>query len=569
MRIRSFIDKYGKKIELEKINLFIGPNNVGKSQILKDIRDKMLDKSRNGIILESIEYELPHSYHEFIKEFAMNPHKQKLDTFTVEFIDSSLKNMEDFELHKSTIESFELDFSTRAKEIFESYFSKTRVAYLDASSRLELANSVTPVNPTKRKPNSILQMLVENPNETEFESELQDIFHKAFGMSIKIDETRQGIITFKVGKNNELKYAPLEQKLLKEYMKSYTMLEDQGDGFRSFVGIILSILLSKDKIILIDEPEAFLHPTQVRVLGNWIGNYLSKTSNQIIITTHSSHLLGSVLNNSEVKVLRLDREDNTTHFNQIASGTVNKISKNPLLSNFSILESLFYRGVILCEGDTDRIFYRSLINKVRDNNEEILFINTNGVGVMKKIIPLIKESNVPFKLILDFDLMLNNDELKSIVHLITDQSSEIISDFKNLLRNIYGKSEEELKMETLSKMKDLVSGPETHELTIFQLKKAIESISKMSKYSDIKRNGINAFDSNNKELIDGLITKLNKVGIFVVPVGELESWMNLGTSDKNEWIQAALSMDYEKDIPNNLKKFIKDLNNSFVQNKNP
>jgi predicted ATP-dependent endonuclease of OLD family len=346
------------------------------------------------------------------------------------------------------------------------------------------------------------------------------------------------------------------------------MLEDQGDGFRSFVGIILSILLSKDKIILIDEPEAFLHPTQVRVLGNWIGNYLSKTTNQIIITTHSSHLLSSILNNSEVKVLRLDRQDNTTHFNQITSETVNKISKNPLLSNFSILESLFYRGVILCEGDTDRIFYRSLINKVRDNNEEILFINTNGVGVMKKIIPLIKESNVPFELILDFDVILKNDELKSIVHLITDQSSEIISDYKNVLQNIYGKSEEELKMELLNKMNDLVSSPETNELTFTQLKKVIENIPKMSRYSDTKRHGTNAFDSNNKALVDELITKLSNVGIFIVPVGELESWMNLGTSDKNEWIQAALSMDYDKDIPDNLKKFIKDLNNSFIQNKN-
>lgn len=63
---------------------------------------------------------------------------------------------------------------------------------------------------------------------------------------------------------------------------------------------------------------------------------------------------------------------------------MNKISKNPLLSNFSILESLFYKGVILCEGDTDRIFYRSLLNKVRDNNEDILFINTNGVGINEK-----------------------------------------------------------------------------------------------------------------------------------------------------------------------------------------
>lgn len=304
------------------------------------------------------------------------------------------------------------------------------------------------------------------------------------------------------------------------------------------------------------------------VLGNWIGNYLSKTTNQIIITTHSSHLLSSILSNSEVKVLRLDRQDNITYFNQISSEIVNKIRKNPLLSNFSILESLFYKGVILCEGDTDCIFYRSLLNKVRDNNEDILFINTNGVGVMKKIIPLIKESNIPFILILDFDTLLNNDPLKNIVHLITSQSTELISDSRNLLQNIYGKSEDELKIETLNKVNVLASSPDAHQLTFSQLKKNIENISKISRYGDTKRNGINSFDSNTRELAEDLINKLIKIGIFVVPVGELESWMNLGTSDKNEWIQAALSKDYDKDIPCNLKDFINNLNNSFIQNTN-
>lgn len=102
MRIRSLIDKNGRGIDLEKINLFIGPNNVGKSQILKDIRDKMLDRSRTGVILESIEYELANSHTEFIKEYTLNPHKERHDIFVVEFIDFNLRNLTSFELDEST-----------------------------------------------------------------------------------------------------------------------------------------------------------------------------------------------------------------------------------------------------------------------------------------------------------------------------------------------------------------------------------------------------------------------------------------------------------------------------------
>src|SRR3954452_10968168 len=44
-------------------------------------------------------------------------------------------------------------------------------------------------------------------------------------------------------------------------------LEKEGDGMRSFVGILLHVLLSNDMISLVDAPEAFLHPPQARLIG--------------------------------------------------------------------------------------------------------------------------------------------------------------------------------------------------------------------------------------------------------------------------------------------------------------
>ncbi|WP_304722163.1 AAA family ATPase [Conexibacter sp. CPCC 206217] len=40
------------------------------------------------------------------------------------------------------------------------------------------------------------------------------------------------------------------------------LVPDQGDGMRSFIGLLLTILSSSHPLILVDEPEAFLHPPQ-------------------------------------------------------------------------------------------------------------------------------------------------------------------------------------------------------------------------------------------------------------------------------------------------------------------
>ena len=38
------------------------------------------------------------------------------------------------------------------------------------------------------------------------------------------------------------------------------LLDDQGDGLKSYVSTFLSLKIKENDVLLIDEPEAFLHP---------------------------------------------------------------------------------------------------------------------------------------------------------------------------------------------------------------------------------------------------------------------------------------------------------------------
>ena len=58
---------------------------------------------------------------------------------------------------------------------------------------------------------------------------------------------------------------------LRRLVDSCVQLEEQGDGMRSFASVILHLLApGTPSTLLLDEPEAFLHPPQARLLGEII-----------------------------------------------------------------------------------------------------------------------------------------------------------------------------------------------------------------------------------------------------------------------------------------------------------
>jgi hypothetical protein len=47
----------------------------------------------------------------------------------------------------------------------------------------------------------------------------------------------------------------------------------EGDGYKSYVGACIPLLVGRRPVCLIDEPEMFLHPPHAYRLGRFIGRY--------------------------------------------------------------------------------------------------------------------------------------------------------------------------------------------------------------------------------------------------------------------------------------------------------
>ena len=89
------------------------------------------------------------------------------------------------------------------------------------------------------------------------------------------------------------------------------MVNDLSTGEKTLLSKVLSLFFEKikNKIILIDEPELSLHPSWQNKILKIYENFAVNNNCQIIIATHSSHIIGRT-KNKYLRILRKTNEDN-------------------------------------------------------------------------------------------------------------------------------------------------------------------------------------------------------------------------------------------------------------------
>ncbi len=193
------------------------------------------------------------------------------------------------------------------------------------------------------------------------------------------------------------------QIFIEDYTKFY--MEDRSDGFKRFISmlLILSCENDKNKIFLIDEPDAFLYPTSAKNLKNELIN-LGKIST-IIYSTHSPFMID-----------KNALEDQNRHFIIEKKNGITCISKELTKANY-VEDELILRAIgssifdrvknknILFEGYTDyKLFHRFKDDKFSEYGS--LYIC--GITDIDKIIPMIIMTNTKFIIVADSDETSNN-----------------------------------------------------------------------------------------------------------------------------------------------------------------
>lgn len=283
--------------------------------------------------------------------------------------------------------------------------------------------------------------------------------------------------------------------------------------------MVTEIWAGDPKIILVDEPEAFLHPTLSTKLGLELSKAAVSTKKQIFASTHSAaFLMGCIQSGAQLNIARLTYRDQVATSRILPSEEILQLMRNPLLRSTGVLNGLFHEFVVITEGDSDRAFYEEINERLLRFKPEwgipnCLFINAQNKQTIRTIMKPLRKLGIPAVGIFDVDVV--KDGGKDFTELL---------DAAGVPAPSHG---------SLQSLRNTVKG--SLENKGLELEKAGTAGKDMS-----YNGGIFKLDKANKETADNLMNQLAEYGIFCVRNGTLESWLkDLGVAArKSEWLVA-------------------------------
>jgi hypothetical protein len=531
--------------------LLVGPNNAGKSQFLRDITrwstdaksyaPKVLtkvdlDKALDGELSEWISANLPTASRDGV------PH-----VHIPEWGDVSTSNLENQWQH-----------SGPGLGILTSML----VLHADGKSRLGAGDSHRSIDFSKQPPSHPLQKAYIKPA---IENALSGEALDAFGTSVTLDRYGGSQIILRFGSPPELDTkngVPTSDYL--DRLKALPPLEEQGDGVRSYIGLLLFMLGATQQIILVDEPEAFLHPPQARQLGKFLAD--RSEDKQSFIATHSADILRGVLEQeTRTTIVRITRSEKVNHAAVLDHVVVNKLWSDPLLRYSNMMDGLFHDAVILCEGDADCRYYAAVLDSISTTQEllpgakrpQLLFTHCGGKSRMASVIIALRSTRVPVVVVADFDVLKNEDDIKRIVSALGRDFSDLDSDLNILVQALVSDSKPLRKTALKDELISQIDGLDHEVLNTGDVAKLKSVIHADNGWDKAKRAGVHAIAQGaataaGKRLLEALV----EFGVLVVPVGELERFEPEVPGHGPAWVTAVLEGGLHRSPSADAKKFV-------------
>lgn len=291
----------GKAINTTGLVLIVGPNSAGKTQLLKDIHASLLGQPRHLVVAHEVKVHKPSALDELVGCLQSEGYiKQQLNEKGVEMLkirtvplggsSPGLQAEVELETAKSWFSHFQEGQTNRYSQSFYSLFGSMLCTALFLANRLTATNQTTNYDYETAPPTNDLQALY---FDSKAKDELTQAIRDTFGRGIWVDPTRGNILCFRLTDTPNLPSA--EDQIRPDRVTNYRVIDEEGDGLRSFVAISMALALSRRPVCLIDEPETCLHPPQAYSLGRIIGRQATKHSSTTLVATHSSHVLRGVI----------------------------------------------------------------------------------------------------------------------------------------------------------------------------------------------------------------------------------------------------------------------------------
>ena len=470
IRIHNFRSITDSTFRFGDYSLLVGANNTGKSNTIDALRiffeDEKFDHERDFTRLPGQDDEIWIEVHfALTDEEASGLEEAQLDTNNRlkirKYLEKVPAGKKGVYVH---INGDEFDKFCTLTDVRRGKLGD--VIYIPAVSRLEDETKLTGPSPLRALINSILKDLLQSSNAF---TELKNQFVR-FSTELKIEKTGSelSLATLEEEIDQEiedwerefsLRINPPEETELVKNLIDYKIVDkeigheidaaQQGHGFQRRLIFTLIRLAAKYQtmsvqsaqddfspdftLILFEEPEAFLHPTQQDTLSRDLKTIAQREGNQVLVSSHSTHFVSQ--NTDDLpSIIHLCRENAATTVGQISLETLVQVFSdnqqiNALLEDQQTIHAddlkedmeaikyfiwlnpercgmFFAQRVLLVEGASERVLLNYLldIGKIETPAGGVFVLDSFGKYNFHRFMNILGHLRIPHSILLDGDL---------------------------------------------------------------------------------------------------------------------------------------------------------------------
>lgn len=367
---------------IEKFNILIGRNNIGKSTLLEFINtfnhiynNRLMDKYlvmdlEISVKIDSVPNNIfgEGTYDYDIGDYAKYGQSLLDKTIVYQFkkpdgncyvkqINQQLYNPYGEYILKASADKL---LKKLGNEILKSFINEHKIIKLDADRNLlpEVESTSLNIETDGSGATNLVRTYLHN-SERDFKVVEEKILN-ALNKIVSPDEYFERIMCQEVIHNDSTKW---EIMLLNENGK--IPLSNSGSGLRTILLVLIKLFLetsnSDKNIIIFEELENNLHPTIQRNLFNYLYDWANENNDIFFITTHSNIPINMFGNMPSISITHLKKDRST---NELITENAFSFSSNcDILNDLGIKASdiLQSNGIIWVEGPSDRVYINKWI----------------------------------------------------------------------------------------------------------------------------------------------------------------------------------------------------------------
>jgi hypothetical protein len=520
------------------VTVIVGPNNVGKSRSLKDVF-RLCESSgaTSPKVVKQIEPEGYGDPEEFLDRFQGAISSR-----------NHLRYGQDLEIFGPLKARIRLDDLIKLlSDPLTSECGPLTPFFVTVASVEHRLSATTPpdaYDALDEAPTHPIQSLFSSE---QLEQRVSAAFEKAFSVPLFVNRFSGKEITVHCGEPPAT--SPVEQYLTQ--CRKIPRLEEQGDGMRAFAGALFYLLTTRSFVVLLDEPEAFLHPPQARLLGTMLAGSLGQNK-QVIVATHSGDVVRGLLDSatSGVTIIRLTREGEINIPSVLQPADIKRVWDDPALRFSNVLDGLFHEQVVLCEGEGDCRFFAAMLNALCESQgrrvPDVMFVSTNGKERLPVISSCLRQLRVPVTVIGDFDILRDSSLLAKVVSSQGGDWSALEKRWATVNSAVSQGLKVRTNGEVLGELTKLLPTEYARDpFTKTRAENCRGTLKVEGPWDRAKEIGLSAVPPSDATVAaKALLAELRSLRIFAIESGELESFDRSAASSKGvKWVNAVLEKD--------------------------